>query len=239
MCWGQVGRRRFEAISVMKLARSLQIAFAALALACCAQAKDVERPSLLPEIAKMEPDFACISDAPRDERLALAACFQQAGVASDKLANDPSSLSDFKQVILVSWLMSNRDPNRPLTAAALPRVIDYAKCVEKAAYADEAFSSRSAKGVQTAKIRSELACRDHPLSLRNLDLNGKDQPSDVAERLFANLLANSALTFALKQNGWFPDEMRPCIRYLDGRPPSAGCKGKLQGRPPIPPPPLP
>lgn len=217
----------------MRVSRWVQLGVAALAMASCAEAKDKARPSLLPEVAKMGPAFACIEAAPRNEKGALTNCFDQAGIAADKLAHEPISLSDFKQQVVVGWLMLARDPKRPLTPSFLPKAIDYAKCVEGAAYTDAAFSSRTSKGVAAATSRSELACKDHPLSLLKLDPKSADTPPDASERLFASLLARSTLTYALKQNGWFPDDMRPCIRYLDGRPPSAGCKGKLEGKPPV------
>ena len=53
--------------------------------------------------------------------------------------------------------------------------------------------------------------------------------------MFASGVANMALNYALEANGWFPDEMRPCFRYGDGRPPSIGCAGKPEPR--VPPPP--
>ncbi len=221
----------------MRVSRWVQIGVAALAMASCAEAKDKPRPSLLPEVAKMGPVFTCINEASREgQGPGITHCLEAGGIPLERVGPDPKSLNDFKQLVVLSWLYLGRDVKYPLTPETLPKAIDYAKCVEVAAYSDPAFSSRTGKGVAEAKFRSEQACKDHPLTFRKLNGSGRDLPADAAERLFAQALANTALNFALEQNNWFPDEMRECVRYADGRPPSVGCKGK-RGTPPVAPPP--
>jgi len=220
----------------MRVSRFLQIGSIALAMASCAEAKDKPRPSLLPEVAKMAPVLTCIDAASSKDQAALTGCLEEARIPLEKVGPDAVSLNDFKQRVVLAWLYLGRDAKYPLNPDTLPNAIDYAKCVEGAAYADPAFSSGTGKGVAEATFRSEQACKDHRLSFRKLDPNSKNLPSNVAERLFAQALANTALTFALEQNKWFPDEMRECVRYADGRPPSVGCKGK-RGVPPFAPPP--
>ncbi|MBB4641348.1 hypothetical protein HNQ99_001653 [Rhizorhapis suberifaciens] len=211
------------------------IVFVGMAMASCGQAKERSRPSLLPALSSMAPVIACVDAAPRDAKDALTACVSEAGTPIGRVEQEAESLADFRQLVIITWLMLDRDPSRPLKPESLTKMIDYARCIEAAAYSDDAFSSRTRKGVVETRLRAELACKDHPLSIRSLDLNAVTLPPDIAERLFAKAIANLAFTYALKANGWFPNEMRPCIRYLDGRPPSAGCAGKPEPR--LPPPP--
>ncbi len=215
--------------------RRAQIILGGMAMASCAQAKEESRPSLLPALSNMASVIACIDAAPRDAKAALAACADQAGIPIEKDVQEPKSLADFKQHVVLVWLMLDRDPDRPLTPETLTKAIDYARCIESVAYADKAFSSRRSKGVEEARFRAELACKDHPLSIRGLRPIDAASSPDLTERLFAKAVANLTFTYALEANGWFPNEMRPCIRYLDGRPPSAGCAGKPEPRAPTPP----
>jgi len=204
-------------------------------ITACVQAKERSRPSLLPTLSSMAPVIACIDAAPHDAKAALTACVKEAGIPFDKVEKEPELPADFKQYVILTWLMLDRDPSRPLKPESLTKAIDYARCIESAAYSDDAFSSRTRKGVEETRLRAEFACKDHPLSIRSLNPNAATLPPDIADRLFAKSVANLAFTYALKVNGWFPNEMRPCFRYLDGRPPSPGCAGKPEPRAPPPP----
>lgn len=235
MVWGLRCGRVMRGTFAVHLAR-VGIIVVGMTIASCGQAKEPSRPSLLPELATMVPVIACIDAAPRGSTRELNDCVNQAGISSSKLQHDPKTLADFKLAVISTWLLLGNDPHRPLKPEALRRAIDYARCVETAAYADDAFSSRMSKGVTKAQIRAELACKDHPLSIMGASPEEVATAPNLPERLFARSLANMALRYALEANGWFPDEMRPCIRYLDGRPPSAGCAGKPERRPPPPPP---
>lgn len=205
------------------------IMFAAI-IASCARAKEPARPSFLPTLSSMTPVIGCVDNASPEDKAAIKACLQQEKIDLPHVG-DPETKADFEGAVVLGWLMLDRDPKKPLTPASFQKAIDYARCIETAAYRDAAFSSRTRRGVEEARHRAELACKSHPMSIFGLDPNTGASSPDVAERLFANLIGNVAFTYALKANGWFPEEMRPCIRYLDGRPPSAGCAGKPQ--PPI------
>lgn len=218
----------------MRWCRALIMLFG-MVMASCAPAKERSRPSLLPELSNMAPVIGCIDAAPRDAKAVLAACAEQAGIPMDKDEPEPKSLADFKRDVILFWLMLDRDPSRPLKPESFTKAIDYAQCIESVAYSDDAFSSRTRNGVEETRQRAELAYKDHPLSIRSLNPNAATLPSDIADRLFAKSVANLAFTYALKANGWFPNEMRPCFRYLDGRPPSPGCAGKPEPRAPPPP----
>lgn len=217
----------------MRWCRALMLV--GIAMTSCGQAKEWSRPSLLPELSNMAPVIRCIDALPRDAKAELAACAEQAGIPMDRGEPEPKSAADFKRDVILLWLMLDRDPSRPLKPESFTKAIDYARCIESAAYSDDAFSSRTRMGVEETGLRAELACKDHPLSIRSLSPNAANLPPNIAERLFAKFVANLAFTYALKANGWFPNEMRPCFRYLDGRPPSPGCAGKPEPRAPPPP----
>ena len=215
--------------------RWLQLALVGMAMASGVLANDQSRPSLLPALSSMAPVMACIEAVSHDTKITLASCAREAGISIDKVEREPESPADFKQQVIFAWLMFNGDPSRPKKAESFARAIDYAQCIESAAYSNPEFSSLTRTGVEETRIRAELACKDHPLSIRNLNPNAVTLPPDMADRMFARSVANLAFAYALKANGWFPNEMRPCIRYADGRPPSAGCLGKPEQRPPPPP----
>lgn len=204
-------------------------------IASCTQAEESSRPSILPTLTAMEPVLACIDGALLDPSPKLNECFEKAGISLVRPSNEPKTAADFKSLVIGFWLQLDRDPNHPLRIESFPKGLDYAACVETAAYADKAFSSRTEKGVWEAQSRAEDACKSHPLSIRGLKPDEAAATADIADRLYAKALANLAMTYALEANGWYPDEMRPCIRYLDGRPPSAGCAGKPEPHAPPPP----
>ena len=187
-----------------------------------AMAKQRTRPSILPEIAQMQPVIDCVMSAPSKSDAQL--CLEKAGMEDAKsLPADPKTVNEFKTLVLSFWLMLDRDPNRRLTADWLVRSVDYARCVETAAYSNKGFSSRKKQQLEVALARADTACSSHPLSYRSLDPQNFEAATNLQERMFARALANIATKYALEANNWYPEEMRPCIRYLDGRSPSAGC----------------
>lgn len=196
-----------------------------------------QRLSILPELRAMAPVIACVDAARRDTFAEVNGCVRRAGLSLDKIEPEPKTVADFKVAVITAWLLLDGDPKRPLEPAALGRAIDYAQCIESAAYRDEDFARRTRKGIAQAQMRADAACKDHPLSLTGSSPDVAAARPDASEKLFARAVANLAVGYALEANGWFPDELRPCIRYVDGRPPSAGCAGKPQPLPVRPPPP--
>jgi hypothetical protein len=183
------------------------------------------RPSILPEIAQMQPVIDCVISAPSKSEAQI--CLEKAGIEDVKsLPADPKTVNEFKTLVLSFWLMLDRDPNRRLTADWLVHSVDYARCVETAAYSNNGFSSRKKRQLEVALEKAEMACSGHPLSYRALDPQNFEAATNLQERMFARALANIATKYALEANNWYPEEMRPCIRYLDGRPPSVGCSRK-------------
>jgi|GEM_PF-1940755 len=219
----------------MRKIRWVPVVLVVMVSAACAEAKEPSKPSLLDDLPQLAPVIACIDAAPLDDEAALRACVERTGLPLKDIAHEPKSLNDFKANVLILWIVTNRGADRQKNTASFAEAIDYARCVEKFAYSDKEFSSRTEKGVAAVRARAELHCKDHPLSLRGAYRREGTLPPRTAVMMFASGVANMALNYALEANGWFPDEMRPCFRYGDGRPPSAGCAGKPEPR--IPPPP--
>jgi len=208
----------------------------ALGIAFCAEAKPPRRPSLLPYVAELAPLLTCLEPMGSNEK-AIEGCAHEAGIFEQRSSSaEPTTPDDFKRLIAGIWVLQNRGSSRArLKPELLSRAISYAQCVETAAYSDRDFSSKTAKGLIESERRAEVACKDHPLSLVDVRPAEATALPDISERLFARAVANMTLRYALEANGWFPTELRPCIRYLDGRPPSSGCAGRPEGRPPPPP----
>jgi hypothetical protein len=219
-----------------RLAR-LSIFVGGVVLASCGQAKDPSRPSILPELARMQPVFECIEATPQGSTAEIENCAKNAGISVDKLPNEPKKADDFKPLIVATWVFFDQDTTMRLRSKSLPFMIDYARCVETSVYADRTFSNRTKKGVEDARQRADISCINHPLSFMGLKPNEVTAAADVRERMIAKLMAATAVNYALEANGWYPDEMRPCIRYLDGRPPSVGCSLNPQPKMTAPPPP--
>ena len=219
-----------------RLAR-LSIFVSGVVLTSCGQAKEPPRPSILPELERMQPVFDCIEATPQGANSEIESCAKNAGISVDNLPKEPKRADEFKPLIVASWVFFDQDKTKRLSSKSLPSMIEYARCVETNVYADKTFSSRTAKGVSEAERRAEIACMEHPLALAGLTHEQAAAISDPRERILAKLIANTATTYALETNGWFPDEMRPCIRYLDGRPPSIGCSLNPQPKMASPPPP--
>lgn len=209
----------------------------AFLLTSCADAKEPARPSIIPELAEMQPLFACMESAPLGSKAEAELCAKSAGISINELPNEPKKAAEFKPLIVATWFYFDQDKTKRLSSSSVPSMIEYAKCVETHAYADKAFSSRMKSGVLDAKQRAEFACMAHPLSMLPLNREAAGNTSDMRERMLAKLMANAAFNYALEENGWFPNEMRPCIKYLDGRPPSIGCSLNPQPKIKAPPPP--
>jgi hypothetical protein len=213
----------------------------ALGATACAEAKKPDRASLLPTFEAMKPVVVCLGNTKPGDNRAAETCASNGGITLAQSKSDPPTLNDFKLQAVVTWLFLDRDPARRMSATDFDQALDFARCVETAAFADRDFSSRTERGVAAAQIRAEAACREHPLSMMRVSpeaaASGKPIES-AAQMMVAKTFSGMSLTYALEANGLMTDAMRPCVRYLDGRPPSRGCKGKPQPtvtQPPAPP----
>jgi len=134
----------------MREIRWVPVVLVAMVSAACAEAKEPSRPSLLDDLPQLAPAIACIDAAPLDDETALKACVERTGLSFKDITHEPKSLNDFKANILMLWIVTNRGADRQKNTASFAEAIDYARCVEKSAYSDKEFSSRTEKGVAGA-----------------------------------------------------------------------------------------
>ena len=204
----------------------------------CAEAKSTQRISLLPALEAMRPVVACLVEAKPGDSGAAKACATGNGIALQKSMRELPTLDDLKLQVIGMWLFLNQDPARRTSVSDFDQAIEFARCIESAAFAEKSFFSKTERGVAVARVNADAACRDHPLSMMRIspESAASGKPIDnAAQIMLARVVSGMAISYALEANGLMTDAMRPCVRYLDGRPPSPGCKGKPQGRPPPPP----
>jgi hypothetical protein len=210
----------------------------ALGTAACAEARKPDRISLLPTLEAMRPVVACLREAKQSDGKAAEVCASSGDISLTNSTGEPSNLNDHKLRIVVTWMFLDRDPARRMSVADFDQALDFARCIEKAAVSDRDFSSKTERGVAAARVRANVACRGHPLSMMQVspELATSGKPiENAAQIMLAGSLSGLSLNYALEANGWKTNAMRPCIRYGDGRPPSPGCAGKPEGRPSPPP----
>lgn len=217
------------------------LAISAFGATSCAEAKKVDRVSLLPTLAAMRPIIMCLTKASPGDQRAAEDCATAGGIVLTPSTSEPPTINDLRAQLVGMWLYLDRNPARRISVADFDQALDFARCIKSAAFADPSFSSRTERGVAVARLRADAACREHPLSIKHLspEVVASGKPIENAVQIMlARALSGFAVKYALEANGLITDAMRPCVRYLDGRPPSRGCKGKSQGRI-YPPPPAP
>jgi hypothetical protein len=222
------------------LARNVALALA-VSTAACAEAKKPDTLSLLSTLESMRPVVTCLGEAKQNDSKATEMCASNGGITLSRSNGEFPNLNDLKLQFLAIWMHLDRYPGRRMSTADFDSALDFARCIETASFADPDFSSKTEHGVAAARTRADAACREHPLSLMQVSPKaaGSEMPiENAAQVLLARSISGLSLNYALEANGWMTDAMRPCVRYLDGRPPSRGCKGKpqLKAFPPPPPP---
>jgi hypothetical protein len=223
-----------KAISVQAI-----ILIFALGTSACAEAKKPDIVSLIPILEAMRPVMTCIGEAKQGDSKAAEVCAKNGGIALTSGTSEPPNLNDLKLQFVATWLYFDQDPARRMSIADFDGALDFAQCIEKTAFADPAFSSRTERGVAAARIRADAACREHPLSMMRVSpelVSSGKTIENAAQIMLARSLSGLSLNYALETNGLITDAMRPCVRYSDGRPPSRGCMGKPQSEAFSPPP---
>jgi hypothetical protein len=142
------------------------------------------------------------------------------------------------------WAGLGRGGTAHLSSENFDSAIDYASCVEKATHALRGLKGKPEDAIGRGRAKADLACANHLLSIYSIAKRYpgilKDEMQDVPQEemkahILASLFAGMAYNYVIEANGWVLDKMRPCVRYLDGRPPSAGCAGEPELRAPPPP----
>lgn len=202
------------------------------------------QPSLLPSLAELKPAIFCIDAAP-DEN-GVRDCLMKQGITSDyRYPDQPSSSEDFKRQTLLTWATFGRGGAAHLSSSHFASAMEYASCIERATNALKRLEGEPEKAIGLGMAKAEVSCASQPLSVQSVAkrhpslLNGQtsDQAREEMKALFlARTFASAAYRYVIEDNGWVTDEMRPCVRYLDGRPPSVGCAREPETRPPASPP---
>lgn len=231
-----------QLVGAKKAARSAVFAFTLVFVAGC-ESGAAAKPSLIPSLTELKPAIFCI-DAALDES-GVRECLKSQGIASDYGFPDrPISSQDFKRQALLTWAVLGRG-GAHLTSDHFGSAMDYASCIEKATNALQGLEGEPKNAIGAGMTKAELSCVNQSLSVHSLAKrhpgivkgDTSDLPlGEMKANLLARTFAAAAYRYVIEANGWVADEMRPCLRYLDGRPPSAGCAGQTERRAPAPPP---
>lgn len=231
-------------LGTFQKAERAALLFWTLAFAAACDSNAAAKPTLIPSLVELKPAILCI-DAALDRDDALE-CLASKGIARDyRYPDQPKSTEDFTRQLLVMWASLGQGGAERLSSQHFDSAVDYATCVERAANALQGLKGKPKEAIGAGKARTEQACAGEALSVHSVArrnpgiLNGdiRDLPQGEAKTyLLARIFAGMTYRYIIEANGWVVDEMRPCVRYLDGRPPSVGCAGEPQLRVPSPPP---
>lgn len=230
--------------SCIKLPLRLPLLACIFAFAAGCESNAEAQPSLLPSLAELRPAIFCI-DAATDEN-GVRDCVIKQGITNEHRYPDQlSSREDFKRQTLLMWATLGRGGAARLSSSQFASAMEYASCIERATNALERLEGEPKRAIGLGMAKAEVSCASQPLSVQSVAkrhpslLNGKtsDQAAEEMKAFFlAQTFASAVYRYVIESNGWVTDEMRPCVRYLDGRPPSVGCAGEPQPKPKLPPP---
>jgi hypothetical protein len=235
-----------SALVVAKLYGTISGSLVLLA-ACSGDAE--AQPSLIPSLKRLRPVIVCVDEnSGENERLQ---CGKKIGISKDyRLPDEPKTPSDLTIQAVLTWAALTRGTGEKLSAQQFDEAIEFATCIEQATRTLRSLQSegdpRNAIGAGHAK--TQAACADQYFSSQSMAsrhpglLRGELKSIPVSElkaQLLATIFAGAAYRYVIEANGWVTDAMRPCVRYLDGRPPSAGCAYVRDRKPPVAPIPAP
>lgn len=233
-----------KAAGTRRATRAALLAACTLAFATGCESSAVAKPSLTPSLAELKPAIFCI-DAASDES-GVRECLGREGIASDdRWPDQPKSAEDFKRQVLLTWATLGRGSTARLSSHHFDSAVDYATCIEEATNALQGLAGEPKKAIGAGMGKAQLTCADQYLSPPSLAKRhpgilggetGNLPVEEVKAFLLGRIFTAAAYRYVIEANGWVIDEMRPCVRYLDGRPPSASCKGEPEPRAPRPPP---
>jgi hypothetical protein len=147
---------------------------------------------------------------------------------------------------MAMWTASTNRGSARLSSQQFASAISYATCIERAARALRGLQQQGdpRNAIGAGRVKAELACGDQSLSKLSIAkrhpglLQGRsDHPpeDEMKAYMLATIFSGMAYTHVIETSGWVTPNMRPCVRYLDGRPPSASCSNEPVRRIPSPP----
>lgn len=226
-----------------KMARAAFLGACTLTFLAGCESDAAAKPSLIPSLAELKPAILCIEAASSES--GVRECLNSQGIASDyRFPDQPKSAEDFKQQALITWAVLGRGGTVRLSSRHFDSAIEYATCIEEATNALQGLEGEPKEAIGVGLAKTQLTCADqylsppsvakrHPSMLRGE--TGNPPEEEMKAFLLGRIFTAAAYRYVIEANGWVVDEMRPCVRYLDGRPPSAGCVGEPEPRAPPPP----
>lgn len=207
----------------------------ALLIAGCSTSAQAVTP-FTDAVERLVPALKCIDQMPRDDRLALERCVALSNLTDADIRPNDDFLPKPTDVLL-GWLGMDPDPAPALTDEVVSGALAYGQCMESAAITKVEPAVLSEHDYHQRIATFEIACL--PL-LPNIApfLRGEPvAPEDAARFLLLRMIGDGAVVRVARARGWYPPSLIPCVRYGDGRPPSAACASRHQRfiRPPPPP----
>jgi hypothetical protein len=87
----------------------LSILVGGVVLASCGQAKTPLRPSILPEVAKIQTVLDCIEATPQGANSVIESCVNKAGINIDHVPDEPKRAAEFMPLVIASWVFFDQD----------------------------------------------------------------------------------------------------------------------------------
>lgn len=181
------------------------------------------------------PVFACLDEAPAaPTSLQRVQCLTAAGIAEEALQSDGIAPPAPEHLLPLAILFGGGE-GAQFGLEVQARGLAYARCIEPRAAATTRAAGRSEASYRAAVAAILSPC--HAMLPPDEMLLREDLPqTESATFLLGRAMGNLTIAYHARAGNWFPKALEPCIRYLDGRPPSPGCAGKPIPRAPAPPP---
>lgn len=179
---------------------------------------------------ELKPTILCIEAA--SSQSGVFECLGREGVASDyRYPEEPRTAEDFKRQALVMWAGFWRGGATRLSPQNFDLAMKYVACIEDATNALQRLEGEPKEAIGTGQRKAQLKCADQFLSTQSLAkrhpsllTRNPDTPEGEAKAyMLARIFSAAAYRYVIEANGWVTDQMRPCVRHLDGRAPSPSC----------------
>ena len=188
-------------------------------------------------VERLSPAILCLDTAPRHDRAEMERCFALTQLNDEDIQPNVDRPPNPAQ-ILMGWVAMDTRPTPDLTVSVVDGALAYGRCMERAAASRLNPSPLSENAFRQVVVRIEGACSALLPDIVPLLRNEQLEPTESARFLLSRMIGQIAIAVTARERGWYPPSLIPCVRYGDGRPPSAACASRPQRpiRPPAPPP---
>lgn len=198
--------------------------------------------NIVSSFADLKKAILCLETA--SDQSGVRACLASHSVSTDSNPIEtPKTPQDYQRQALMMWTAVARNDGSPLSSRHFDLAIEYASCIEDATLSLKSLDGDPRAAIALGWAKARMACQGQffstaSMAKRHPDLlsgvKGNLPASEAKAYLLAGIFSKLTFGYVIETNGWVTEGMRPCVRYLDGRAPSASCAGEPQ---PIPPPP--